>query len=363
MPKQIDKGKGRITIISRDAPKEKDRQADTCASTLVNARCQANDLTESNKETKEARLPELEKDQPVAVDDWVNVEKREKRPAPPASLKATTPSSSGGGSQDMEGGIPAKVAVQVDGQLADAELLAFLSRFGHVRGTKDCIKEGGTFVFFSSIDPRSLEKLLGKHTVQGKRAIVFPQDRYKTLVCKNWENFSQCPRGDLCDFAHGTHELRPPPTDPAAHDTANGSNHVHSPPLIAHPFTALPGPEALLHPTNADAHLPNANRRPKGPSLVANPSPDLGTPMQGPPGHPKPHHNAHSPLPAGPGRVAVDAEMDFLAKFGLLSGNAEVTEKKKSKKGGGKGAGGAGDPSKGCSPQPSQDKKFSLFYY
>ena len=294
------------------------------------------------KEKKEPDAPKERKDSAGSAGNvangWVSVEKKDRRSNAPVAQKAT-PSATA--LQPTEGGIPAKVAVQVDGQLVQSELMGFLSKFGNVKGTKDCIKEGGTFVFYSDITPPNLEKLLGKHTIQGKRAIVFPQEKYKTLVCKNWENFKgQCPRGDLCDFAHGANELRAAPNDAdTPQNDAAQSNHGNK-------SGALPEVNAVAdmvgkgegnssaahrngnkneaHGSNATASRKNApnHTRSSGSRETSEAKPNTQNSHQS-----KSNANANAAKPQ-----PLDAELDFLAKFGVLGCGPPESEKKKPKK-------------------------------
>lgn len=65
-------------------------------------------------------------------------------------------------------------------------------------------------------DPMSAAALLKskKKDLNEKRSTIVNSNRYKTELCRAYQENGSCKYGDKCQFAHGTHELRTLPRHP-----------------------------------------------------------------------------------------------------------------------------------------------------
>ena len=155
-----------------------------------------------------------------------------------------------------------------------------------------------------------------------KRLVKDPE-RYKTVLCANWESSGKCPYGRKCQFAHSREELRAraagptgsPPQEPMARPPPPPmSLPMNLPSSSMQGLTGLPMPRLSIWPTG-HVQLPGQPPLPLGPpptamSNATPPAPRAALPL--PPLPPGPHPStvpaAQPPPPAqsGPPPVIFD---------------------------------------------------------
>lgn len=142
---------------------------------------------------------------------------------------------------------------------------------------------------------RKKKKADGRASPEEENPAVDPI-RYKTKMCRNWEQFEKCPYGPRCLFAHGKREMRSYATNHSAISTAAGTGSPernfyqfgHFPSFVPVPWDLMndeldqeqartqPPPQRPSHPhgqphTNPHHQPAHQNAAPPAPGSYTNP--------------------------------------------------------------------------------------------